>query len=277
MRSRAEFAFVELCENTARRIARLPEPRSFKQIDQLTGIERKLVWDAMVEEMRWLIEKGKVVTRNKRQAGAGHFREIPRKWVVKYRKSLEGLLQRVRARWILRGDLQRAHLDYDQHNIYSPVASKTSTLTAFNIAVQFGYFLLALDVSKAFTCSELVNFTDEDRPGLYMKVPDGAALDDPDLCPFGDDKTWELRTTLCGLKQASAEYYKKFVSILLSEKDSRVQSYRQSHADPCVFAKGTFGSDDYIAFSTPVDDSFIATSSEKLVKELICLLQKTQL
>jgi len=231
----------------------------------------------MVEEMRWLIEKGKVVTRNKRQAGAGHFREIPRKWVVKYRKSLEGLLQRVRARWILRGDLQRAHLDYDQHNIYSPVASKTSTLTAFNIAVQFGYFLLALDVSKAFTCSELVNFTDEDRPGLYMKVPDGAALDDPDLCPFGDDKTWELRTTLCGLKQASAEYYKKFVSILLSEKDSRVQSYRQSHADPCVFAKGTFGSDDYIAFSTPVDDSFIATSSEKLVKELICLLQKTQL
>ena len=254
------LVFLQLCEATARRIARTKEPKTYRQINKLTGVEGQLVRDAMLEELMWMISKGKVIPRDKSSMPRLH--ELEGKWVVKYKKKLDGLLDRVRARYVLRGDLQQAHVDYDPNSIHSPVATRSATLTAFALATQFGLVLYELDVAKAFTVSGI------DRKDLYIKVPRGADLNNPDLCPFGADTTWELRTTLYGLRQASAMYYKTFTNIILSYVDKNGQRYRRSDAVPCVFTKGELGTSSYITFSVHIDDSFIAAANVALVDEM---------
>ncbi|HIB77909.1 MAG TPA: hypothetical protein EYO58_09925 [Flavobacteriales bacterium] len=85
------------------------------------------------------------------------------KWVIKYKKRLDGLLDRIRGRWTLRGDRQVAGRDYDPTTINSPVAHKTTHFTLFTLAVQFSLYLFCLDVSKAFMLGP------NDTPGLCMK------------------------------------------------------------------------------------------------------------
>ena len=148
-------SFIQLCESTQKRIVQSKEPVSWKEIEELLGtIEGKLIQDAMLEEVKWMIEKGKVVPENKHNMPVGA-KEMDGKWVIKYKKTLSGLLDRVRARWVLRGDKQRPYRDYNPDNVYSPVASKTSVLTALIIAVQHGLELYCIDISKAFTVSPL--------------------------------------------------------------------------------------------------------------------------
>jgi hypothetical protein len=261
-----EYSFVKLCEETSRRIANSKSPRGYKSICKLDGtVEGRLIREAMLEEVLWMIEKGKVVPRDKRTLEEV-VREIDGQWVIVFKKNIEGLLDRVRARWVLRGDTQVPYVDYDPHSVYSPVASKTSTITAMVLAVQFGMLLFALDVSKAFTVSK------PNKKGLFMRVPKGVDSFDPTLCPFGPDTTWELLTSLYGLKTGPADYYCTLTKALLSYTDSRGQKYRVSDADPCVFTKGVLGSDDYIMFSVHVDDKFIACTNQSLVDELVSVL-----
>ena len=179
-----------------------------------------------------MIEKGKVVPENKHNMPVGA-KEMDGKWVIKYKKTLSGLLERVRARWVLRGDKQRPYRDYNPDNVYSPVASKTSVLTALIIAVQHGLELYCIDISKAFTVSPL-DTTHAPKEGLYMQVPKGEFQNHPDLCPFGDDTTWKCLTSLYGLKQASAMYYDTFSKAILSYTDSKGRKYRRNDKDPCV-------------------------------------------
>ena len=91
-----------------------------------------------------------------------------------------------------------------------------------------------MDVSKAFTVSTI-------EPGVFMKVPTGVCKGThSDIAPYGEHTTWELLTTLYGLKQASAKYYHTFASILLAYTDTHGNKFRRSDHDPCVFVKGMF-------------------------------------
>ena len=114
-------------------------------------MEGKRVRSAMLEEVLCMVNNGKVAP--KRKSAIPDLFEIDGKWVEKYKKTLNGLLERVRARWILRGDKQRPHIDFDPKTIYSPVSSKAGTLSTLVIRVQYGLKMYCLDVSKAFTVS----------------------------------------------------------------------------------------------------------------------------
>ena len=263
------LTLIHLCEATSRKIASTPEPKTQRQIDQLVvskTLEGTLVRDAMLEEVMWMISNGKVTVKDKRNIK--NLYEIDGKWVVKYKKTLEGLLDRVRARWVLRGDKQRPYKDYDPSRLYSPVASRAGTATALILAVQYSLCLFSIDVSKAFTASDI------DREGVHMSVPAGLDRSHPDYAPYGEHTTWELLTTLYGLRQASSTYYEKFSSVLLAYTDSKGQKYRRSEYDPCVFTKGVLGSDDYITFSVHVDDKFVACSTPEHANELVRVLGK---
>ena len=264
-----EYMFVQLCERTSRRIANSTEPKTQRDINKLEGLESKLVHDAMLEEIMWMIDHGKVKPVDRRNLAA-NINEISGKWVIKYKKTLEGLLERVRARWVLRGDTQIPHVDYNPQAIYSPVASKSATLTACVLALQYSLDLYCVDVSKAFTVSTI-------EPGVYVKVPTGVHQGThPDIAPYGPNTTWELLTTLYGLKQASAKYYHTFANVLLAYTDSRGNKFRRSVHDPCVFTKGQLGSDSYITLSIHIDDKFIACSSEKELREFRSILDKAE-
>ena len=264
---RHHLALIQLCERTSRAIASKIEPKTFRQIDKLEGVEEHLVREAMLEEVKWMIEHNKCVPRDRRTL-PNDINEIDGKWVIKYKKTLDNMLERVRARWVLRGDTQIPDVDFNPRDIYSPVASKSATLTILSLAVQFGLSLYCIDVSKAFTVSTI-------EPGVFMRIPKGFDENKhPDFTPYGDNTTWELLTTLYGLKQASAKYYHTFASVLLAYTDASGNKYRRSNHDPCVFTKGALGSDSYITLSIHIDDKFIACTSERELNEFKGILDR---
>ena len=95
-----------------------------------------------------------------------------------------------------------------------------------------------------------------------MRVPDFFnKLVHPDIAPFGTQTTYELLTSLYGLKQAAYKYYERVSDVVLKYTDPNGYKYRRSEADPCVFTKGQLehGTTTYIAFSMHIDDKFIAS------------------
>jgi hypothetical protein len=240
---------------TSKKIANTPPPTTPSEIAALKGTtEGNLILEAQVDEVLSMIREGRVLPVDKRNI-AGRVHEMGGKWVVKYKKKLNGLLERVRARWTLRGDRQIPGRDYDPDNIYSPVATKTTHFAIFVLAVQYSPMLFCLDVSKAFMMGPI------DKPGIYMRPPFGFAEKiHPDFCPFGDFTTYELLCSLYGLKQAAAVYYATVKALVLAYRFPDGSSFITSKADPCAFMHGSLAPDSnhYIAFSTHIDDKFIA-------------------
>jgi hypothetical protein len=273
------LSFLQLCEAERKRLASKKEPTTMKQIHNLEGNERKLVRDAMLDEVLWLLDKKKVIPKNKRDVSQLY--ELDGKWVIKYKKDLRGLLERVRARWVLRGDKQRPGIDFDPNTLYSPVASKSSTLTTLAIGVQHGLEAYTMDSAKAFTVSP------PDVKDLHIKVPHLMEEDQHrvDIRPHGDNTTFELLTSLYGLRQASAIYYRTVARVLLAYTDPQGRKYRRCPEDPCTFVKGSLptGLDpatgvpnkgDYIVFTMHVDDQFCMASSKAQALELHGVLEK---
>ena len=254
-RSPPDETRLHLDDETSKRIAKADPPATPGQIRAPDGTtEGHLIREAQVDEVLSMIRENRVRPVDIRTLGQNVY-QINGKWVIKYKKTLENPLERVRARWTLRGDLQVPHRDYDPDEIYSPVASKATHFTLFVIAVQYGLLLYCLDVSKAFMMGPI------DKAGIYMRPPFGFSEQvHPDFCPFGEYTTYELLCSLYGLKQAAAVYYKTVKALVLKFIFPDGSKFLLSPADPCLFVHGSplDTSDSYIAFSLHIDDKFIA-------------------
>ena len=310
------WSLLQLAESTRRRIAARQEPKTRKEWKERLSqgdIESKLLREAILDELMWLVDQGKI--KPTRKSNVKNLYEIGGKWVAKYKKDINSLLTRIRARWVLRGDTQRPNIDFDPDKLYSPVAAKTTVLSGCAIGVQYCLYCYEADVSKAFTVSP------PDVPGLMMKAPDFlpevVGEVHPDYLPFGADTTFEVLTCLYGLKQASARYYDCVDKAMLSDttphnlsshgigkdddsnssnessnsnkSNKKVSSthkpqWRKNGKDPCGFVKGTLvpgidrngepNSIDYINFSMHVDDKFIVCGRPELAYELVDHLKK---
>ena len=194
--------------------------------------------------------------------------ELDGKWVVKYKKKLDGLLERVRVRWVLRGDRQIPWRDYDPKRIYSPVATKTTTFCLFVVALHWKLFLYVLDVSKAFTMGPL------DIPNFHIKVPPGFRSYHPDWCPYGEHTTYLLLCSLYGLRQAAAIYYETMKALIIGAEFPDGKSFACSQSDPCLFVRAQLGDESYTAFSLHIDDKFIACGSLRARDELASVFDK---
>ena len=110
-----------------------------------------------------------------------------------------------------------------------------------------------------------------------MRVPDFFNKQiHPDMAPYGELTTYELLTSLYGLRQAAYKYYETVTTAVLAYTDPQGNTYRRSEADPCVFTKGQleYGTRTYITFSMHIDDKFIACATLKLLEELKMVLSK---
>ena len=86
---------------TSKKIADTAPPTTPSQLAALKGTaEGNLILEAQVVEVLSMIREGRVLPVDKRNL-AGRIHEMDGKWVVKYKKKLNGLLERVRARWTL--------------------------------------------------------------------------------------------------------------------------------------------------------------------------------
>lgn len=245
---------IKLSNGDSRAMANKSPPATQGQINALAGtVEGDLVREAQVDEVMSMIREKRVLPIDLRTLDK-HVYQIDGKWVTKYKKTLQGLLERVCSRWALRGDRQLPHRDYDPEKVYSPVATKTTHFTLFVIAVQYSLLLFCLDVSKAFMMGPM------DRAGVCMWPPIGFREKHPDFCPFGEFTTYELLCSLCGLKQAAAVYYDTVKKLVIAYVFPDGSHLTLSPADPCLFVHGSRApeSNHYVTFSTHVDDKFIA-------------------
>ena len=245
-------AMLALSDEVSRRIANTQPPKRPGDYKKLEGFEKQLVREAQVDEVMNLIRNERVVPVHKSTVKNLH--EIDGQWVTKYKKLLSGLLERVRSRYVVRGDLTQPGLHYDPEHTWCPVAAKTTTFVLMVLAVQYGLQMWVLDVAKAFTIGKM------DRDEIYMRVPIGFRAQHPDWCPFGHNTTWLLLCSIYGLKQAAAIYYDTVRALIMNAVLPCGTNYgfKGSDNDPCFFSRGELGSPRYSCFSMHIDDKFTA-------------------
>lgn len=120
-------------------------------------------------------------------------KSIKHKWVFRLKTKPDGLIDRFKARLMVKGCSQKAGIDYLE--TFSPVARLDSIRTLLSIAAAKNYEILQLDVKTAFLHEDL-------EETIYMEQPKGFDDDSGRVC--------KLNKSLYGLKQAPRQWYAKF-------------------------------------------------------------------
>ena len=107
------------------------------------------------------------------------------KWVYKIKRGPDGEIQRFKARWVVKGFMQKYGIDYNE--TFASVVKPMSYKALFALAAALDLELHQMDVKTAF----LYGRVDED---IYVEQP-------PGLGPISPDKVCKLNKALYGLRE----------------------------------------------------------------------------
>ena len=177
---------------------------------------------------------------------------VPLTWKFKYKTKGE-FIARFKARICVRGDLQKAGVDYDPEKTYSPVMKGISLRVTMALCGPDGkMYITAGDITTAF-----LNATPE---------KDVFVLEAPGFPLLNPKKKLKLLRSLYGLCQSPKEWYDCLRNWL------NKNGYLQSKTDPCLFTKkGSDGKLEIILVY--VDDMLIMASTRAAAEEMKNMLR----
>jgi Reverse transcriptase (RNA-dependent DNA polymerase)/Integrase core domain len=196
-------------DHTARKatVESHPVPQSYQQY---LNSNQKIDWTkAMNDEMDGLLDN-KTWDLVKLEKGV---KPIGNKWVYSQKTNADGSLEKLKARLVVLGNMQKEGIDYNE--TFAPVLHFNSLRTLLAVAVEEDLILHQSDVTRAFLNGDVEEM-------IYMQQPKG----------YHNGKADEvclLRKSLYGLKQAPRQWYKKVSASLIAA------GFKQSKTDPCIF------------------------------------------
>jgi hypothetical protein len=136
---------------------------------------------------------------------------VTSKWVFTAKYNTDGSLQKLKARLVARGFLQKYGVDFE--DTFAPTVRFDTLRLFFAMVAMHDLECHQVDVNNAFTESDL-------REDIYMKPPPGVSIN-PGLA-------LKVLRSLYGLKQAARDWNQRCISELLK------LGFTQSQADPCL-------------------------------------------
>ncbi|CAI7891165.1 unnamed protein product, partial [Closterium sp. NIES-54] len=203
------------------------------------------VKEAMDEEMRSLIEQGtwKLLPR---PPGVN---VIKNRWILNTKFRPDGIVEREKARLVVKGFTQVAGVDYEE--TYAPVGSYVTARVLLAIAVALDLDLMQLDVKNVF----LHGMLDRD---LYVEQPSYYEDGTPRVC--------KLVKSLYGLKQSPMIWYEALDGVVLGA------GWKKRRVDEALYFKSD-AEGEMCWLLVYVDDLLAASRSQSMLGELRDLLQ----
>jgi hypothetical protein len=169
-------------------------------------------WIAMGIEMETLEKELKAWRLVKKESWMNI---LPCTWAFKIKRFPDGTINKFKARFCVRGDKQKAGIDFWE--TWSPVVQWSTVRTMMILSTKLGLCTAQADITAAFVHANL-------KPGeqIFVHQPPGFNR--------GGDMVLALNCSVYGLKQAPRYFWKHLTSKL--EGCGLVQSDK----DPCLFA-----------------------------------------
>ena len=216
--------------------------------EALTGTHSEEYIAAMKKEISQLIKQktwNPMFRKDVPPTQAGKRRPILKgTWAFKLKRLPDGTPSKFKARYCVRGDLQKEGIDYFE--TYAPVVQWSTVRLILTMILAKGWVTKQVDYTNAFAQAVL-------KEEVYIEAPRGFARGD------GKD-VLKLNNSLYGLKQAPKTFYEKLRDGLLE------RGFVQSMIDPCLFMK-----QDMICVIY-VDDTIITGPDEQAIEDLITSL-----
>jgi hypothetical protein len=164
------------------------------------------------------------------------------KWLIRYKLTSDGSLDRCKGRWVLWGFTQRPGVDYDE--TFNPIVKFANARAVLSLALSRNWEIHQLNVNNAFLhgtltetvhCSQPTSFVDAAHPNLVCR----------------------LNHYLYDLKQAPRAWYSRFASISFVEAKSDMSLFIYRRGEDTVYLLYV----DDIVLTTSTAISYSARSS----------------
>ena len=209
-----------------------PDPVSWRAAMQSPN--RGFWLNAAFEEIRQIVRMGTFELTPDLPLGR---RALPSKWVWKTKRLIDGSIERFKARWVVRGDLQKKGIDYNE--TFAPVANLVTLRLLFALVAFHDLELDQLDVVSAFLNGSI-------DTAVFLRQPQGFTLDGHSFCL--------LRKSLYGLCQAARAWY------TVLDHTLQALNYRRLTSDLAVWIMDGVGIDSLQFVAAHVDDMVIGGS-----------------
>jgi hypothetical protein len=196
----------------------------------------KLEVETLVKINAWTLFKRCDVPQGKRV--------LPMKWAFKLKRYPNGLVNKFKARFCVRGDRQIEGIDFNE--TWAPVVQWTTVRAMIILAAKQKLCTAQADITAAFVHAPL-----EKDEEIFVEQPKGLVYGEP------GEYVLKLNKSVYGIKQAPRNFFKFLVDELALE------GLQQSENDPCLFV-----SDAVIAI-VYVDDILFFSKDDNEINRVI--------